>query len=90
MVCGIPEEKQSNSVFAHLDRFQFMKLGRVRALLVELEKMKQVHTDKWLSYIALRYGIRRATGIEYIREFEDGGYIKIENDNIIFVKKLEF
>jgi hypothetical protein len=82
------ENKHSSSIFGHLDRFQFMKRGRVRALLTELEKTKEISMNKWLSDIAVNYGIRRATGLEYLREWEDGGYIRIEDSSIKFVKNV--
>ncbi len=66
-----------------------MKKGRLMALLKELESLKKIKINKWLSHVAINYGIRRPTGLEYLREWEDGGYIKIENDVIQFVKNIE-
>jgi hypothetical protein len=88
-VHAISEERQSTSIYAHLDRFQFAKKGRLRALLMELENMKEIGISKWLSHTAIRYGIRRATALEYLREWEDGGYIVIKDDVIKFVKGIE-
>ena len=66
-----------------------MKKGRLMALLKELETMKKITVSKWLSHIAVNYGIRRPTGLEYLREWEDGGYITIEESVIKFVKNIE-
>jgi hypothetical protein len=66
-----------------------MKQGRVRALLEELEALKEIGVRKFLSDIAVKYGIKRTTGLEYLTEWEDGGYITIENNVIKFVKKVE-
>jgi len=67
-----------------------MKRGRVRALLKELEGIKEINVNKWLSVTAVKYGIRRATALEYLREWEDGGYITINDDIIKFVKNVEY
>jgi hypothetical protein len=66
-----------------------MKKGRLRALLQELEGIEEIRVNKWLSYIAVKYGIRRFTGLEYLREWEDGGYITIEDGVIRFVRNVE-
>ena len=76
----------SNSIYPHLDRFQFMTRGRMSALLEEIRSKKEMSVTKFLSYIAVKYGIRRATGQEYLRDWLDGGYITIEKDVIKFVK----
>jgi len=67
-----------------------MKRGRVRALLKELEGVKEINVSKWLGDIAVKYGIRRATALEYLREWEDGGYITIDNGTVKFVKNVEY
>jgi hypothetical protein len=66
-----------------------MKKGRLRALLEELESMRKIRVSKWLSHIAVHYGIRRPTGLEYLREWEDGDYIIIEEGIITFVRNIE-
>jgi len=59
----------------------------MKCLLEEIETMGEILVSKFLSYIAIRYGIRRDTGLEYIRDWCDGGYISIHNDIIKFMKK---
>jgi hypothetical protein len=63
-----------------------MKRGRMKALLEELRKKKEMSVTEFLSYIAVKYGIRRTTGQEYLRDWLDGGYITIERDIVRFVK----
>jgi hypothetical protein len=40
-----------------------MKKGRLKALLEELETVKEIKVNKWLSNLAIRYGIRRSTAL---------------------------
>jgi hypothetical protein len=83
-------ENPSHFMYPNLDRFQKMKLKRMSVLLQEIEKMSEIAVPDFLSYISVRYGIRRATGLEYLEDWSDGGYITI-NDNVIkFVKKPEW
>lgn len=62
----------------------------MRVLLEEIEKIKEISVAEFLSYIAVRYGIRRATGYEYLNDWVDGGYITIQDNVIKFVKKPEW
>ena len=83
------EKHRQRSILPHLDRFQIMKRGRMMCLLEELEKMGEVPVLEFLSYIAVKYGIRRTTGLEYLEDWSDGGYISLERDIIRFLKKPE-
>lgn len=62
----------------------------MRALLDEIEKIGEMPVDEFLSYVAVRYGIRRVTGEEYLSDWVNGGYISIKDDVIKFVKKPEW
>lgn len=62
----------------------------MRALLEEIEKLGQISVTEFLSYIAVRYGVRRKTGFEYLDDWVDGGYITIQDNIIKFVKKPEW
>jgi hypothetical protein len=62
----------------------------MRALLEEIEKLGQISVTEFLSYIAVRYGVRRKTGVEYLDDWVDGGYITIQDNIIKFVKKPEW
>jgi len=84
------ECKKCPSIYSNLDRFQKMKQIRMRVLLEEIEKIKEISVAEFLSYIAVRYGIRRATGYEYLNDWVDGGYITIQDNVIKFVKKPEW
>jgi hypothetical protein len=67
-----------------------MKQNRMCALLEEIEKNKEMPVSEFLSYIAVRYGIRRTTGYEYLDDWLDGGYITVEDNIIKFAKKPEW
>lgn len=62
----------------------------MRILLDEIEKEGSVPIARFLSYVAVRYGIRRATAMEYLEDWSDGGYISLNNGIIKFVKKPEW
>jgi hypothetical protein len=62
----------------------------MRALLEEIQKFGEISVTEFLSYIAVRYGIRRATGFEYLDDWLDGGYIAIQDNIIKFIKKPEW
>ena len=83
------ERQRQRSILPHLDRFQIMKKGRMMYLLEELEKMGEVPVPEFLSYIAVKYGIRRTTGLEYLEDWSDGGYISLEKGIIRLLKKPE-
>jgi hypothetical protein len=83
------EAKRPISILPVLDRFQIMKRGRMKFLLREIESAKEIGVSEWLSKIAVRYGIRRNTGIEYLNDWQDGGYITIENGVIKFLRNVE-
>lgn len=76
-------------IHLHLDRFQLDKRARMKYLLEEIERSGEVPIPKFLSSIAVQYGIRRATGLEYLRDWIDGDYISIKNNIIRFLKKPE-
>lgn len=67
-----------------------MKRKRMRILLREIEKLEEISMPKFLSYIANKYGIRRATGYEYLEDWCDSGYISIDENIIKFVKMPEW
>jgi hypothetical protein len=75
------------SIYSNLDTFQKKKQNRMRALLEELAEIREMPVAKFLSYVAVRYGIRRTTTFEYLDDWHDGGYITIQDNIIKFVKK---
>lgn len=76
-----------SGMYPHLDRFQIMKKERMKNLLLELEEAKAIPVRRFLSMVAVNYGIRRTTALEYIRDWEDGGYISVEKNVIKFIKR---
>ncbi len=77
------------SIFLDLDRFQKMKLRRMRILLREIETRGEVDVNQFLGSIASNHGIRRNTGEEYLRDWIDAGNITVQKNIIHFVKKQE-
>jgi hypothetical protein len=84
--CGDP----SSAMYLCLDRFQKLKLRRMRCLLQEIMKAGEMPVPKFISYVANRYGLRRATAEEYLDEWLDGGYVSIQDNIIKFIKKPEW
>jgi hypothetical protein len=66
------------------------KRARMRFLLNEIEEKKEMPISQFFSYIAINYGIRRPTAEEYLEAWLDGGFIRIENATIKFVKRPEY
>jgi len=82
-------EAKVRTIYLHLDRFQQMKQERMRCLLEELEQIGTIGIKDFLSHIAVHYGIRRSTGLEYIQDWLDARCIAIERSKIKFLKKPE-
>lgn len=81
--------KKTDSIFQHIDKWEFMKQGRMASLLDEIEKAGEIEVNKFLGSIAVKYGIREATGREYIRDWVNAECITVENNVIKFTKKLD-
>ena len=73
-----------------LDIFQVKKRKRMMILLAEIEQMKRIPLKEFFSHVAVQYGIRRDTAVEYVEDWIDGGYISVENNVIHFIKKPEY
>jgi hypothetical protein len=85
MPCG----RKPNDIFPHIDKWEHMKRGRMAYLLDQIEAAKEIEVSKFLGSVAVKYGIREATGREYIRDWVNAGCISVENDKIKFVRKLD-
>jgi hypothetical protein len=72
-----------------IDFWQMMKRDRMKFLLDEIQELGEVEVSKFLGLIAVKYGIRKATGEEYINDWINAGCITVVNNIIRFVKKLE-
>lgn len=79
--------KKPRTIFLHIDRFQQMKQERMRYLLEELEQNGETNLNEFLSHISIDYGIRRATGKEYLQDWIDAGCISIQGNKIKFLRK---
>jgi hypothetical protein len=85
MPCG----RKPDNIFQDIDKWQRMKYGRMDFLLHEIETAKEIEVTKFLGRIAVKYGIREATGREYIRDWVNAGCISVENNKIKFLTKLD-
>lgn len=85
MPCG----RKADNIFQNLDKWELMKQGRMAFLLDEIEAAKEMEVPRFLGYIAVKYGIREATGSEYLRDWVNAGCISVENNTIKFLKKLD-
>jgi hypothetical protein len=85
----MPQNRKPDNMFPHLDKWEHMKRGRMAFLLEEIETAEEIEVSKFLGSIAVRYGIREATGREYIRDWINAGCISVENNVIKFLKKLD-
>lgn len=83
------EARKPKSIDLVLDKFQIMKQRRMKYLLEKLEQKGQMKLREFLSSLAIHYGIRKSTGMEYIEAWVDGGYVSVEGDVIKFLKKPE-
>jgi hypothetical protein len=86
----ISKDGEHKPINLHLDRFQDDKRHRMKYLLEEIEEKKEMHISSFLSHAAVNYGIRRATSLEYLEDWTDGGYIVIDKNIIRFVKKPDY
>ena len=84
MPCG----RKPDNIYPHIDNWERMKQGRMAFLLDEIEAAKKMEIRKFLGRTAVKYGIREATGREYIRDWVNAGCIAVENNTIRFLKKL--
>jgi hypothetical protein len=85
----MPFGKKTDNIFQNLDKWEYMKQGRMAFLLDEIEAAKEIEVSKFLGVTAVKYGIREATGREYIRDWENAGCISVRNGVIKFVRKLD-
>jgi hypothetical protein len=76
----MPFGRKPDDIFQNLDKWEKMKLGRMKFLLDEIEVKKEIDAQSFLGYIVVKYGIREATGREYIRDWVNAGCIVVEND----------
>jgi|GEM_PF-3153503 len=85
MPCG----RKPDNIFSNLDKWELMKKGRMDYLLDEIEAAKEIEVSKFLGLIAVKYGIREATGREYIRDWVNAECISLEKNTIKFLKRLD-
>ena len=81
-------EKKKVSVEPYLDRFQWMKKGRMRFIIQELEERGgEAPLKQFMGSIATEHGISYETQKKYFAEFEDYGLIEISEGKIRLKKR---
>jgi hypothetical protein len=85
----MPYGRKTDNIFQNLDKWEHMKQGRMAFLLDQIEAAGEIPVSEFLGYTAVKYGIREATGREYVRDWENAGCISVRNGVIKFVRKLD-
>ena len=73
----------------HLDLWQGKRLQRVRSIMEILQRRQRVNKVHFLGEIGSLCGIRRKTLEEYLRDLADAGYIRFEEDDIVWNYNIE-
>ena len=82
------EKKKKVSIEPYLDRFQWMKKGRMRYIIQELEERGgEAPLREFMGSIATEHGISYESQKKYFKEFEDYGLIEITEGKIRLKKK---
>lgn len=68
----------------HLDPWQGKRQQRVRRIMEILQRRQRVNKVHFLGEIGSLCGIRRKTLEEYLRDLADYGYIRFEEDDIVW------
>ena len=86
VLCGEGEKKVS--IEPYLDRFQWMKKGRMKYIVQELENRGgEAPLKQFMGSIATEHGISYETQKKYFAELEDYGLIEISEGKIRLKKK---
>jgi len=72
-----------------LDLWQIKRRGRLAFIMQELESKKEVDMDEFLGLMGIKYGIRRQTSKEYLKDWLDYGVIEISDGKIKWLGKKE-
>jgi len=66
----------------NLDKFQRMRRERIKLIGEILKAKQQVDRKSFLASMSVEFGIRRKTLLEYLRDLETLGKIKVTNEKI--------
>ena len=81
--------KLENRIEDVLDLWQIKRRDRLAFIMQELESKKEVDMDEFLGLMGIKYGIRRQTSKEYLKDWLDYGVIEISDGKIKWLGKKE-
>lgn len=79
------EVERKRSMISRLDPFQVKRKGRIEYCIEELRKRKTVNAEEFMAYLSIRFGIRRQTAVEYLRDIESYGLIEWKGKTIEWI-----
>ena len=78
-------DRRAGNMEESLDPWQIKRMRRIEFIKSELQARNEVDERHFLGEFCSRYGIRRLTLIEYLRDLEDFGVIEIAEGRIRIV-----
>jgi len=81
--------KRKNRIEDFLDPWQIKRRNRLTFIMQELRSKKEVDADQFLGLMGTKYGIRRQTSKEYLKDLLDYGVIEISDGKIKWLGKKE-
>jgi len=85
----IAKSKRETRIEDFLDPWQIKRRNRLTFIMQELRSKKEVDVDQFLGLLGTKYGIRRQTGKEYLKDLLDYGVIEISDGKIKWLGKKE-
>jgi len=79
--------EKRNKIEDFLDLWQIKRRDRLAFIIQELESKKEVDMDEFLGLMGIKYGIRRQTSKEYLKDWLDYGVIEISDGKIKWLGK---
>ena len=83
------ESKKEIRIEDFLDPWQIKRRKRLTFIMQELKSKKEVDVDQFLGLMGTKYGIRRQTSKEYLKDLQDYGVIEISDSKIKWLGKKE-
>jgi len=81
--------KRKNRIEDFLDPWQIKRRNRLTFIMQELRSKKEVDVDQFLGLMGTKYGIRRQTSKEYLKDLLDYGVIEVSDGKIKWLGKKE-
>lgn len=81
--------ERKNRIEDFLDPWQIKRKKRLTFIMQELKSKKEVDVDQFLGLLGTKYGIRRQTSKEYLKDLLDYGVIEISDGKVKWLGKKE-